>query len=300
MSSEQELNPHVVIIANDLERFAEFAALLEKKGFPCRTLRAFPDETARAGTVYFLSFNLQSTPAIPLGKKIEQLGMACIVFAEEVGVQTAAKLSSAKMSQTLQHPYTEKNFVMAVQTIVKNRKAAFEKDERKRQYDERLRANQKNSKLMTDAGLIIQEAPEQITDDSARVFKNDASKSFFAIQQGPSGPGQRAPAFDLETPAKKEHDFNVLSYADMKKKRAAAGAFEDSPVSGESKSQSPDYDQDTVADIIDLAGQTVIPGESNLNPPAFERPMSHFWFVLALCSIASAFCLYCVYQILFT
>ncbi len=215
LDNQVDPNPHAIIVCNDLEKYAEFAALLEKNGYPARTVQNMPEEVPRPGTVYFVSFNLQSTNAVFLAKQIESQGMICIVFAEEPGVQTAAKLSSAKMTQTLQHPYTQKNFVMAVQTIVKNRKAQFEKDLRKKQHDERLKSQQKTSGPAANAGIIIQEGAKQVTDDSAKVFKGESSENFSATQSGRSFKGFFA---KQESPEQVTEKSTMVFKADQKEK----------------------------------------------------------------------------------
>lgn len=312
MSSEQELDlkPHAVIVANDITRFAEFAAFLEKNGFPCQNVQALNEVKSRPGSVYFLSFNLMSEPAVNAAKKIEQTpGHVCIVFAEEAGVQTAAKLSSAKMSQTLQHPYTEKNFLMALQTIVKKRKAQFEKDLRKRQHEDRMKARMVNSIPEKDHGVIIQEAPENLTDSTVRVFKTDAAemyseiqsgahaKSFFIIQEGPKTVG------GSEREAMEKVTIKRLKMAPehttVKRKFDASEEVQSSPEELDEAAQS-------TKSVIKLA---VVPEKDEnspkaanertpKSPPAYERPMSHFWAVLGVCLVGSAICLYCVYQIL--
>ncbi len=299
MNTEQELDlkPHAVIVANDITRFADFAAFLEKNGFPCQTVQALDEVQSRPGSVYFLSFNLLSEPAVNVAKKIEQTpGHVCIVFAEEPGVQTAAKLSSAKMSQTLQHPYTEKNFLMAVQTIVKKRKAQFEKDLRKRQHEERMKARITKSVTEKDHGIIIQEAPEGLTDSSVRIFKADAAemfseiqsgahaKSFFIIQEGPTiiGASERE-AVEKVTMKRLEMASEPAS---VKRKSFETKVHQESP------------DKSDEAPQTKSVSQFAATERTPKSPPAYERPMSHFWAVLGVCLVGSAICLYCVYQIL--
>ncbi|MEK7356600.1 MAG: hypothetical protein AAB250_09135 [Bdellovibrionota bacterium] len=162
---EAEFNPLVVIVAEDPERYSSFASHLLKNGFKCEVHDHLPEtfiERPTPGTVFFVSFNLKSYDATLLARRIEQKNNICIVFAEHEGFDTAAKLSSAKMSQTLQHPYTEKNFLMAVQTIVKKRKVQHEKDLRKQSVLDRRKG-------ITDAQIPSEPEPE-----GDQVFKAEA------------------------------------------------------------------------------------------------------------------------------
>jgi hypothetical protein len=286
----------IVILANDTGRFASYSAHLLQNGFPCRVLTALPDEAPLAGTVYFVSFNLNSQPATAIAKKLEQAGMACIVFAEEAGVQTAAKLSSAKMSRTLQHPYTEKNFLMAVQTIVKNRKAQSEKDERKRQHDERLKARMKAAEGVKDHGIIIQEAPERLADKGAMVFKMDAPEPQTLVQAGG-----------------RSHDFFVIQEG----AKAAGGnrreALASVPAEKASRPETEAVHENSVApkktfivavkeEAAPAAASPAVPAAPlSLSPraPAREATMNQFWAVFGMCMIGSAVCLYCLYEIIF-
>ena len=178
---EAELHPHVVIVANDSEKYAKFASHLEKNGFPCQVFTALPAELAespRQGTIFFTSFNLRLADPIATARAVEQkLNMVCIVFAELEGFETAAKLSSAKMSQTLQFPYTEKNFLMAVQTIVKKRTVQHEKNLRKLSVLERRKG------ALGDAAAA-QSGPDE------KVFKGEAAEpeqTAIVIQKGNRG-----------------------------------------------------------------------------------------------------------------
>lgn len=216
---DAEFNPKVAILCNDSIRFEAYAEHLWKNNYPCQVYNS-PDDNVfnspEPGTIFFISFNLKSGDAVALSKRLEQAHhMTCIVFAEVQGVDTAAKLSSAKLTQTLQHPYTEKNFLMAVHTVVKKRKAQHEKNLRKQNFLERQKqlkdrsTNQTRLNLSTDQtfkseslndandSLIIQKAAEKVIDDQARVFKGEepadnsvlyqsgqSNNKLFAIQKG--------------------------------------------------------------------------------------------------------------------
>ncbi len=244
-------------------------------------LKRHAQEPQDPTTVFFVSFNLKSQPAIDLGKALEKK-FSCIVFAEETGTQNAAKLGSAKFNQTLQHPYTEKNFVMAVQTIVKNRKAQWEKDERKRIHDEKMRARVKLAEGPKSDGVFLQEAPEQMIDDSSRVFKGEKPLDFFVVQES-------------ESPVPRGR-FDVQPHAPTR-------TFEEITLSlergGEERSltrTTSSFSQKSSEEATEANRDSEIRSRQTRNQ---ETPMSHFWAVLGMCLIGSAICLYCVYQVLF-
>ncbi|MES2962679.1 MAG: hypothetical protein V4760_02235, partial [Bdellovibrionota bacterium] len=156
--TDPEFDPLVVIVADDRARYESFAAHLVKNGFKCELHDELPEsllESPVPGTIFFVSFNLKTSDASLLARRIEQKNNLCIVFAEQQGIETAAKLSSAKLTQTLQHPYTEKNFTMAVQTIVKKRRVQLEKDLRKQSHLERRKG-------MIETQAVTEETGNQI------------------------------------------------------------------------------------------------------------------------------------------
>jgi hypothetical protein len=188
---EAEFNPLVVIVAEDPIRFESFAGVLIKNGFRCEVHVNPPTdeiESPKPGTVFFVSFNLKTADPGFVAKWIEEKQSTCIVFAEHEGFDTAAKLSSAKMAQTLQHPYTSRNFLMAVQTIVKKRKVQHEKELRKQ--------------------TVLDRRKEQVEvhdsiDASNKLFKAEAAAKGAApviIQKGFVGKGPRTARFRGERP----------------------------------------------------------------------------------------------------
>lgn len=309
-NTDAELHPHVVIIANDLERFAAFSSLLEKNGFPCQITQDTKIESPRPGTVYFVSYNLKTTNSIEVAKYIEQqLRLHCIVFAEEEGVQTATKLSSAKMTQTLQYPYTEKNFLMAMQTIVKNRKAQHEKDLRKKQHEERLRAQMNSSSAIkaADPGLIIQKGIEQMGPDATTVFKGEGHEQFMLVQKGPATES----FFAIQEGAKPAPTAAREVTQPEINKRSAMG---ESSVPAKNRGHDLTLVRENAANsepgaVTELAGappakeaQAARGSFAPSNANKFERgerPMSEVWAIVITCLVGSIVCLYCIYQILF-
>ena len=180
-----DFTPDVVILANNLDRFNGFAAFLQKNGFPCQvysTVEFSQFENTKPDTVFYISFNFTGANPIALAHDLEQrLGMTCIVFAESDDFQTAAKLSSAKMTQTLQHPYTQKNFLMGLQTIVKKRKAEQEKEKRRLSHQR----HEQQQKSVTDGGVIVQKGQAQEA-TSATVIHGAAKPSISMVQEGVS------------------------------------------------------------------------------------------------------------------
>ena len=171
---EAEFNPLVVIIASQPDRYSKFAEHLLKNGFKAEVYSdsvASLTEQPKPGTIFFVSFNLTSEDPAALAKTIESHHNVCIVFAELEGFDTAAKLSSAKMTQTLQHPYTEKNFLMAVQTIVKKRKVQHEKNLRKNTVLERRKgASETSADGAAERGNRVFKAEQAATPSTAPVI----------------------------------------------------------------------------------------------------------------------------------
>lgn len=167
--TEEDLKPSVIIAANDLSTFNSYETALEKAGFHCvlySSIDEVMDEIVdRLGSVVFLSSNLKGADIKDSVHTLtETLHVDCIVFAEKTDTQTATLLSSAGFPKTIQRPFSEKNFVMAVLTISKERRQLKDKQERKLRHQQRMEANKVNNdspvKEATSAEVLHFSGPE--------------------------------------------------------------------------------------------------------------------------------------------
>lgn len=188
---EAEFSPHAAILANNRGKFDAFAVYLERNGFPAKVYDSLRDPdlvNPRAGTVFFVSFNLNGSDVASTVRLIEEnLHMTAVVFAEKEDFKTAASLSSAKMSHTLQHPYTEKNFLMAMQNIVKKRRAEHEKELRKQTVHDRRKGAATVEPDVKKPSFIIQKGAAGEGGAGTQVIKGDAEKVKSIIQEGQAG-----------------------------------------------------------------------------------------------------------------
>lgn len=337
---DAEFNPHVVIIANDHERFQRFADHLTAKGFPSVALTTAEDAAVsepRPGTVFYVSFNLKVGDVPTIVRLIEQTnGMVCIVFAEEEGTKTAAKLSSAKFTQTLQNPYTEKNFLMAMQTVVKNRKAQHEKNLRKQAHIERQKSLKGTAASETARGLdhdfkvkhekeepasgemIVQRAVSFATngpviiktdppshDGHAQVQKGVKNEKFFEILAGEAKPG----ALHVTGGATEKSKMQIIKGGGVvDESRVGSGHVVTTLLpDGDSPGVSLTFDsgdEPRVSSSRENSAQT----QSGNFPKSFrefvaligqEWAPNTLWAVLCVSILGILICLYCLYEILY-
>lgn len=295
---EAELHPHVVIFANSLERFGQYSEFLSSNGYPAQ-FHQFPVESAlnspREGTVYFVSFNLKSTDPLVLSKQIElNLKMTCIVFAEDEGIGTATQLSSAKMTQTLQHPYTQKNFLMAMQTIVKKRKEDFEKEMRQKNHRETRQFKMRAENEIKTDGVYIQKGPEAMAAPSTLIKGDGKQMAKMILQQASQGKGFFV-IQDAVSPVGKSRTLNVAGSKNLATTPAEAMKAEDPAVISTPQIQRPE------------ALEELIPADRVLHQPKAtayksmrEELMSEYWAILAMLFLGISICCYCLYEILFS
>lgn len=312
-----ELHPHVVIFANDVDNYGVFSQYLCENDFPSQIF-ADPNEFTfndlRPGTVFFISFNLKSTDVTALVRRIEKMRMYCIVFAENEDFQTAAQLGSAKMPQTLQYPYTQKNFLMAMQTLVRKRKEQFEKEIRQRQHHERQKGPKleaaeakndgprlfKSDSENKDSGFIIQEGIENharttthIQGDAAPAIasimqKGTKGSSFFIIQKGeaPPEPTQREPLLRVAN-TKKAHAEETLQYGPLKEDPTPtsqpSAALQVAPKEEQAR-KAPEAEFTRNREYKSLRAEL----------------MGEYWAILAVVAVGTAVCGYCLYLTLFS
>ena len=122
-ASNEQLSPHVLIVTSLPDQLSAYKELLEGNGFPCHiftdTQKAVAYSNSRSGCIAFLNWDLQKTNANKDIKSIESLLFEkqsgdCIIFSDSDDVQSRAELASCGFKQTIQPPYNEKNFLMAV------------------------------------------------------------------------------------------------------------------------------------------------------------------------------------------
>ncbi|HMN69347.1 MAG TPA: hypothetical protein PKC28_12470 [Bdellovibrionales bacterium] len=318
-----ELNPHVVILANDSVRFQTFKAHLEKNSYPTQILNSAEDpmlQSPRAGTVVFVSFNLKAANAIGVTKRLEQqLGLNCVVFAEAEGVDTAAKLSSAKMTQTLQFPYTEKNFTMAVQTLVKKRKAQHEKNLRKQNFMERQKqkGEAQNNRIET-GGVFVQKSAPQIETGGTRVFEGAAptasgailekgakSRRFSQIQQLDGGKGfvgvLKSAASGarrmVQGEAAQRHVPPALARGEDESR---SETLLDPPAPALSQVASGDAiaHESAPAETPQVTTRELISPSTADAAQALESRVATLWAILTISLMGIAICLYCLYEMI--
>jgi len=331
--TEAEFNPHVVIIANDPEKFQDFAELLSKSGFPAQVIMHPESEllhNPRPGTIFYVSFNLKATESVTLARRIEQqLGLHCIVFAEQEGTETAAKLSSAKMSHTLQFPYTKKNFLMAVKLLVNQRKAQFEKDKRQQNMKERRKGAAEHNLVFPgeNDAVIIQKGQAQSATQT-KVIKGDGraaqvlhargikTQSFSFVNKGNSGettviiqnsePALQAKArpLALEKPVSTAQVQAAEPAVQSPQKNHQPPVFALKPILTEAKTQAlasePSPTQPLTADQenkVEIASApAAIKSAASANQSQYSNET--FWAILVTAFLGSLICLYCLYQIL--
>lgn len=295
---EAELHPHVVIFANSLERFGQYSEFLSGNGYPTQ-FHQFPVESAlnspREGTVYFVSFNLKSTDPLVLSKQIElNLKMTCIVFAEDEGIGTATQLSSAKMTQTLQHPYTQKNFLMAMQTIVKKRKEDFEKEMRQKNHRETRQFKMRAENEIKTDGVYIQKGPKAMAAPSTLIKGDGKQMAKMILQQASQGKGFFV-IQDAASPVGKSRTLNI------------AGSKKFAPVPTDVTKKNDSAAVILTPNIQDPeAAEEATPADGVLQPKATvyksmrEELMSEYWAILAMLFLGISICCYCLYEILFS
>lgn len=319
IKTDAEAQTPVVILANDLERFNLFGAFLTKNGFPCQVfneLQYSQFDSTPTNTVFYISFNFNGAHVIQVTQDLEhRLGMTCIVFAESDDFQTAAKLSSAKMTQTLQHPYTQKNFLMGLQTIVKKRKTELAKEQRRqnhRRADQPLEetaaelvtkfSREKNP--IKDNSVIIQEGinlgPTRTT-----VIPGEEYKSQTVVQEGQQSDslfahvkGDKVDAF-FTIQHQQELTRNNRQFEPLAKQSQTNGHIQEIQPADISTTHAPN--QSTVAPKEHEAASPT-PVQSfdwdRLQQTIDAQFMDNRWAILSVSCFGIVICLYCLYQML--
>lgn len=315
-----EFTPDVVILANDLERFSGFAAFLQKNGFACQVFNSVEFsqfENTKPDTIFYISFNFSGANPITLAQDLEQrLGMTCIVFAESDDFQTAAKLSSAKMTQTLQHPYTQKNFLMGLQTIVKKRKAEYEKEKRRQSHHRQ----EQQQKTVTDGGVIVQKGIAQEA-SSATVIQGETKPSISIVQEGIKTEtkvaviaGEKTQSHTIVQHAnpltRKSRQFNALE------EEKATPARQPRPLSSNESQDTPQsvVAEPSVKDVARVAvatpSQVIEETQSapkqgkaefdweGLQQSMDQQFMDHKWAIFGVSLLGILICCYCLYQMI--
>ena len=184
--SEEFLSPHVVIATDDPMAYQEFSVLLSENNFPCKIFTEIQEvltyAQGREGLIVFLCWELPNTNIKSMTSLLsDKMSVDVIVFSSNDDVKNRAELASCGFEKTIQPPFNEKNFLMAVQKINSDRLAENEKILRKMRHHERVHQQNQEQNPADIEVEMLQEGLAMGEDNEAQVFsgaeEEDSSNS---------------------------------------------------------------------------------------------------------------------------
>lgn len=186
--SPSELHPIVIIATAQVEEYSHFQQAIKEAGFRCDIL-ANPQEAIQLsslhpGSVVFISWELANTDIKSFANQLHlQCASTSIIFAEQDNVQTRAEITSAGFSRTIQPPFSQKNFVMAVQKIVAERNEENEKRLRKINHHQRMQPPVEEAPPMVNNDDIYQQLNSN-EDNSSQQFSHPPQNNEMQMHNG--------------------------------------------------------------------------------------------------------------------